>query len=270
MAGRPARKAREAEEAERGRGRSKRRFSDSEKRVVLKQADEVGAGVAARQVGVSPGTLRTWRARLGDVPEPVAGGEPTSRAAVLRARADGRRRAQYAAEDRAESQIASDRSSEARNSMVTAASLSDRARELEDSARSQESHESAVAQAQGERIVALLEAVFGALGLPLPELVLRYVLQGEPVPDEAAGAERELVLGPIRAEAMRAARAEAERGRFVVGDDVEPLPAAPAVEPAAEASADLPFGSYPDERDGSASFLGSPPPSRHILPRIGE
>lgn len=74
MAGKPVRRARE--EAE---GRGKRRGNPRDvatRRRAVKRADEVGSAAAAKEFGVSPATIRSWRARLADASVSSSPSEP--------------------------------------------------------------------------------------------------------------------------------------------------------------------------------------------------
>jgi hypothetical protein len=88
MAGTPVRRRRREQREARQRGN--RRFDDLAREAVLERAEEVGPTVAAREVGISPGTIRTWRKRRADavpvaVPEIVSEDTPTTPAGRLRA-----------------------------------------------------------------------------------------------------------------------------------------------------------------------------------------
>jgi hypothetical protein len=169
--------------------------------------------------------------------------------------------AQFAAEDRAEAQIAGNQSGESRNSMVTANSLSDRARELEAAADAAELHEAAMMAGHGERIVAVFEAVFAALGLPVPVSVLECALRGEPIGEELAVGERELVLRGVRQVVER----ELETARFEVSAPAaerEPTPEVVEAEVVNSGEVIEPVG--PD--DGLPSWESLPPEwkKRHV------
>jgi hypothetical protein len=78
MAGTPVRRRRREQREARERGN--RRFDDLAREAVLERAEEIGASAAAREVGISPGTIRTWRKRRADA-KPATIADPV-RAAV--------------------------------------------------------------------------------------------------------------------------------------------------------------------------------------------
>src|SRR5438874_774903 len=120
MAGRPKRRAREAE----AHARSAKRFDRVSREAVLKRAQEVGAAAAAREAGVAVGTLRTWRKRMKEAPDPneseAHAPAPRTRAERLRAAAEKARAASSRAMVLAYALLARGLASEARYASVVA------------------------------------------------------------------------------------------------------------------------------------------------------
>jgi hypothetical protein len=86
--------------------------------------------------------------------------------------------------------------------MVSASGFSDRARELEESARAAELHEVALTEATGGLVVEVIERGYADLGLPVPVEFVRALLGGWPAPVDGAvvHAARDLVRRAVRAE----------------------------------------------------------------------
>lgn len=231
MAGKPKTKARL--EAQRASMRAKGRFTDGEKRAILARAETVGPKLAAEEAGVSPATLRTWRARLpADVEMPVAvaasagaGIGSPSGAVGLRAQADKERVAMSRALDQADRLLAKGLASEARNASVVAGVRADRARELEESARAEELHEAALSKATAERVLDLVRQVFADVGLVVPSALLRERLAVWPdaPPPGVVEQARDLVRRALREEFRAELPAEASAS----ADDIEAPGASP-------------------------------------------
>src|SRR5438270_598872 len=138
MAGRPKRREREA------RQRAGKRFDTVAREAILKRAGEIGAGDAAREAGVSPATLRTWRHRMKGEPddslEPQVADE-ASAADKLRLKAEDMRAMSVRAFGAADRLLAGGLASEGRNAATTAAILGDRAGEMERAADEAEAHQ---------------------------------------------------------------------------------------------------------------------------------
>lgn len=243
MAGKPKTKARL--EAQRASMRARGRFTDGAKRAVLARAETVGAKLAAEEAGVSPATLRTWRARLpAEVEMPVAvaasagaGIGSPSGAVGLRAQADKERVAMSRALDQADRLLAKGLASEARNASVVAGVRADRARELEESARAEELHEAALSKATAERVLDLVRAVFADVGLVVPFALLRERLAVWPDAPAAGVVEqaRDLVRRALREEFRAELPAEPSADDIDVAgespDDAgEGVPEEPAIE----------------------------------------
>ncbi len=145
--------------------------------------------------------------------------------------------------------------------MVTASAMSERAAELEHAADAAELHEATLAESHGERIVAVFEAAFAALGLPLPVAVLECALRGEVIEEELAASERELVLRGVRVEVER----ELEAARFEVSRPVA------VTDPPGQSVKSQPVNSgeviEPVEQDGLPSWESLPEEwkQRHLL-----
>jgi hypothetical protein len=216
MAGTPIRRARREQREARERGN--RRFDDLAREAVLERAEEVGPTVAAREVGISPGTIRTWRKRRADtkpVPIPVAQPDdlPTTPAVRLRAQAERARAASSRALDQSDSMLRRGLATEARNASVVAGVNADRAQELERTAREQEKHEQRLTDQRAEQVVELIRAMFTAIDLNLPHDLARAVLRGEEVTPELRDQARAQVDRQVRAELRVEVRAELEAQR---------------------------------------------------------
>jgi hypothetical protein len=260
MTGRPVTKARREREAA---AASRRPVKPEVKREALQLAEEVGPAEAARRTGQKASTIRMWKTRAAQAAKPRAkatpqagssAGEstsesvsPTTRAEKLRARAEKAREAEFRAEDRADAQIGKNQSAEARNSMVSANSFSERAAELEESARLQELHEVALSEAQGRLVLDLVGSVFDDVSLPRPDGLLQARLQawpGDPNPELVAQARDE--VRRVIAQEVRAELAEAETERLA-------RPGLPAGETESDDVA-------PDEEIIDAEVVEEPPP----------
>lgn len=217
MAGRPRTRAKREAQA-----RVKKRFDPVARDAVLKRAEEVGTAAAAAEAGVPSATVRTWRKRRADAPVPAVvsvPGEPVgdvegvvsgSRTERLRARAEKARQAQHRAEDRADAMIGQGQAAESRNATVTGAAFAERAVELEAAADAAELHEAALSEAEGALLLGVLDRVFAAIDVAVPQEVVSAALVGE-VPSEVAGVAREEVRRRLRA----GVEAEIEQKRFV-------------------------------------------------------
>jgi hypothetical protein len=124
--------------------------------------------VAAAEFHVQPATIRSWRRRVkaeGDAPaEAVNGSAPTPSA--MRQKADEARAMSLRALEQADRMISRSQGSEARNAATTSAILAERATELEQAAREEESHQARIAQADGEAIAKLMRTFHHLVGLP--------------------------------------------------------------------------------------------------------
>jgi hypothetical protein len=105
--------------------------------------------------------------------------------------------------------------SESRNAAVVAGVHADRARELEDAARAEESHEVALTEARGRLVLAAIERGYVDLGLPEPREFVRELLRGWPGPvdPEIVERAREEVRRPIRGEIRAELLAEVGEAR---------------------------------------------------------
>src|SRR5215471_11967935 len=172
VAGTPVRRRRREQREARERGN--RRFDDLAREAVLERAEEIGASAAAREVGISPGTIRTWRKRRADaapvrVPDSAQPDDlRTTPAGRLRAQAERARAASSRALDQSDSMLRRGLASEARNAATVAGINADRAQELERAAREQEKHEQRLTEACAEQVVELVRQMFAAVDLSLP------------------------------------------------------------------------------------------------------
>jgi len=216
MPGRPRTRARREAEA-----RSPKRFDAVARAAVLKRSEEVGPATAAREAGIAPGTLRTWRKRAADAPEPAPVPTPEqefgSRAERLRAAADKARAASSRALDQADSLLARGLASEARNASVVSGVHAERAQELESAARIEEAHSVELSQASGRLVLDLIERAFGDVGLPAPTELVRALLGRWPaeVEPEAVDRAKDDVRRTIRAEVRAELLAEMDEARLL-------------------------------------------------------
>lgn len=218
MAGKPRTKARREAEA-----RSGKRVDRAARVAILQRAEEIGSRAAAAEVGVSMATLRTWRRRLKAEAERASvslsaesdGAPPTTRAEGLRARAEKAREASSRALDQADALLARGLASEARNASVVCGVHGDRARELEEAARAEESHEVTLTEARARLVLTVIERGYDDLGLPVPRAFLQALLRGWPgkVDAEVIEQAREEVRRSVRAEVRAEMIAEEERAR---------------------------------------------------------
>jgi hypothetical protein len=265
MAGQPKTKARREREA-----RSRVRFDRSARAAILKRADEIGAREAATEASIAVGTLRTWRKRAADAPEPVPASLPSeaesvavgTRAERLRAAAEKARQASSRALESADSLLARSLASEARNASVVCGVHADRARELEESARLEEAHELALSEAQGRLVLALVERGYDDLGLPVPRAFVEALLRAWPgeVDAEVIEQARREIERPIRERVRVELVAEMEAARLAqrglpAGDDASEVDDdAGQDEDAAETDAELveeiEAHEEPDQRHG--------------------
>jgi hypothetical protein len=226
MAGQPETKARREREA---RAAARRPVDPVLKREALQLAEEHGPTEASRRTGVKAATIRAWRARAAKAARPRRapsssrpasgaarrgeGEPPATRAEALWADADGAREGSRQAEERGDRMLARGRAAEARNAAVVATQGGERARQLEDDARSQEEHELSLARGRGEQVLEVLARCFAAVDVALPSDVAQAVLRGEEVGEEVAAAAREAARRPIRAEVRGEVLAELEAER---------------------------------------------------------
>jgi hypothetical protein len=205
MAGTPIKRARREQREAYARGN--RRFDAVARQAILERADEIGASAAAREVGISPGTIRTWRKRRADskpvpVPDVQPDDLPATPAGRLRAQAERARAASSRALDQSDSMLRRGLASEARNAATVAGINADRAQELEAAAREQEKHEQRLTDARAEQVVELIQQMFTAIDLSLPHDLAGAVLRGEEVTPEQREQARAQVHRQVRAELL--------------------------------------------------------------------
>jgi hypothetical protein len=199
--------------------RGRRRFDRVAREAVLQRVGEVGAAVAAREAGVAVSTLRTWRRRLAADPVPAvvevaepavsAGGASASVAERRRVEAERERSASVRARDQADAFLARGDARGARDATVASRGFAELAAELEEAARAEELHAVALADAEGELLLDVIDRLLAAVEVKVPREVVEAALCGE-IPAELAVSARERVRARLRA----SVEAEVAAARF--------------------------------------------------------
>ncbi len=219
MPGRPKTRAKREVETQRAGARAKR-YTSVDRERILKRSVVVGAVVAAREAGVRPATLRTWRHRAAAEPEasvPVAEGvaeavvegETVGGLEGMRRAYEAARKVEAAAVAQTETLLGAGQAKDAQAASVAGGVWSDKALALGKAIAAAEGEEEAqAARLAGDRLAlqaGVLRAVFDAIDVPVPVGLLRELArraaEGLPlggVPEELVSAARELVTGAIR------------------------------------------------------------------------
>lgn len=223
---------------------SRKVASEATKAAVLRRADEIGVTAAAKEAGISLGTVKSWRSRAGQV-GPPKGANPAdwaelkaTDAAAARDMAEKFRRAASAAEKRGDS-LAANRYS------ISYGIYTQRGNELGEAAGRAAERAVRLSEAQGQMIAEAIRMVLTAIDVPddLPGVrgVLRHVIslgsKGKALePGPHAVAARREVRDGLRAEVR--AEVEAEMQARPARETLA-LPAGPPPHPDGE-DAELP------------------------------
>jgi hypothetical protein len=223
VAGSPNKRRKRESETQRASARAKR-FTRADRERILKRSAVVGAAVAAREAGVSPATLRTWRRRgaaepvehvvsepsaAGLVEEVVPAGEEVSGLEAMRRALADAQRVSAQAVAQTEALLAAGQAKDAQAASVAGGVWSDKALALGKALAAAESEmEAESVRLGGEALElqrALLAATFEAMELPVPVATMRelaaHAAAGEPleVSEEVAVADRQRVRAKMRA-----------------------------------------------------------------------
>ncbi len=192
---------------------ARRPATDPAKRAeALKLADAHGCDEASRRTGVPEGTIRSWRARSGQV-APPAGADPVDWADRKQRGAAGAYAAAVQALVTVRDLLVQGKTREARDAAVTFGVLTDKTASLEEAAERAAERQAAVAEGQAQLLAEVVRVYFDAVGLPFDaggrKLLAGLLRQAsEPgvalaaSPEYAEMARRELVealAGEIRA-----------------------------------------------------------------------
>jgi hypothetical protein len=144
----------------------------------LRLAEEHGAAEASRRTGVPAGTIRAWRHRSGEA-GPPAGVDPQSWAERKAQGAEDAWQAAQAALRKVHELLAAGKTGDAQRAALTMAITLDKSAMLEAAAQAAQEGQVRLAEADAQRIYAVLKSYFDATGLtftPAARRVLRDLL----------------------------------------------------------------------------------------------
>lgn len=203
----------------------------------LARAAEIGSKKAAAEFGVSPGTIRSWRSRSGQVTAPPSGVDKDQWRERKEQGAEDAWRSAQTALKRVSALLKAGDERKAKDAALTAAILLDKSNMLEKAAEAADDRQARLTAEQGERLVDVLRATFDAVGVlwqPAVQEVVAHVMRcatsGAPLePGPSAEAARAAVESGFRIKLRAELREQRQPPREPLA-----LPAGPPAHPDGE------------------------------------
>lgn len=210
--------------------RNAQAWTDAQREAALQRAGEVGAAAAGKELGISPGTIRSWRSRSGRVAQVPSGADPADWAQAKRDGAQDTWKAAQQALSKVRELLNADRMGDAQRAAITMAVLIDKSGIMELAAERADEAQARLTEEHGRQIVAVLENVVKDLALPVSPAVrrllsarLRGATDGEAIED-ARREIREHFAAQVERErpALPAGEPDPDDGELVTGTVEEP------------------------------------------------